>query len=145
MFDSYGVSLRDLFIAAMIVLPIFAVGNLAWGAKQIKGFLEMTGSVDTDRHMQRFKQVVATQMYCALFQIGFLAVPIVLLGLGYATKTLHDMDFLFVLVPSILILAYAAYVKVSEKNIMALPVSDRLREEFDRVVNTWLHKPFPDW
>ena len=145
MFDSDASALRDIFIVLMILFPVLGFINLLWGARQLKAFIELTPEIETGHHMQKFKSLVSTQMYCALFQIAFLGLPLATLLIGYLIGTLHSMDFLYVLIPSLVILVFGASIKSMETKVKEMPVRSEFKDEFDSVVRTWMHKPLPNW
>lgn len=145
MLDSNAGSLRDIFIVLMILFPVLGLINLLWGARQLKIFIDLTSEIETGHHMQKFKSLVSTQMYCALFQIAFLGLPLAILLIGYLIGTLRSMDFLYVLVPSIVILLVGASIKSMETKVKEMPVRDEFKNEFDGVVHIWMHKPLPNW
>ena len=54
-------------------------------------------------------------------------------------------DVLYLIVPLAFVFCVGVYFKSIERRAQTLAVSEEFREEYARVVYTWLHKPFPTW
>ena len=137
---------RNLFIALMLLCPAVAVVNsLVFGSK-LKRFARRIRMFSSQDDIVRFQRVVAQQMYAALTQIVLLSVPAVLYVLGVVRGFLGVADLVFVIVPSLVVLAFGIAMKKVEQQVRRIPTRDEdLARQRDAVVTTWMRKPFPDW
>jgi hypothetical protein len=137
---------RNLFIALMLLCPAVAVVNsLVFGSK-LKRFARRIRMFSSQDDIVRFQRVVAQQMYAALTQIVLLSVPAVLYVLGVVRRFLGVADLVFVIVPSLVVLAFGIAMKKVEQQVRRIPTRDEdLARQRDAVVTTWMRKPFPDW
>ncbi|MEJ2188790.1 MAG: hypothetical protein P8Y93_05110 [Acidobacteriota bacterium] len=137
---------RNLVIALMLLCPTVAVVNsLVFGSK-LKQFARRIRMFSSQDDIVRFQRVVAQQMYAALAQIVLLAVPAVLYVLGVVRGFLGVGDLVFVIVPSLVVLAFGIAMKKTEQQVRRIPArDDDLARQRDAVVTTWMRKPFPDW
>ncbi|MEE4271633.1 MAG: hypothetical protein V2I67_08165 [Thermoanaerobaculales bacterium] len=137
---------RSLFITAMLVCFGAAVVNALWFGTELKRFTASTPVLASTHDLERFKAVVAHQMYAALGQIVLLAAPTILYFVGLFRGALAPPDLLFVVGPSAVILLIAASYRGWEVKARAIETADdELAAERDAVVATWIKKPFPDW
>lgn len=137
--------LRETLIGIVLLGSAMGFANLIVGGMQLRAFARDVAAIQSFHDMERFKQMVSIQMYCALLQIVFMVVPLVVVLGGYATKRLNDLDFLYVLVPSVIILIAGMMVKRLESEVKAIEVSEEYEAEFEKIVDTWMTKPFPNW
>jgi hypothetical protein len=137
---------RILVIALMLLCPTVAVVNsLVFGSK-LKRFARRIRMFSSQDDIVRFQRVVAQQMYAALAQIVLLAVPAVLYVLGVVRGFLGVGDLVFVIVPSLVVLAFGIAMKKTEQQVRRIPArDDDLARQRDAVVTTWMRKPLPDW
>ena len=137
---------RSGYIALILLCPAIAVLNAVLHGSQLKAFLERTRAFDTYQDIAEFEKVVARQMYAALVQIALLVTPGVVFVVGLVRGVLAVEDFLYVLLPSFVILGIGVAFKTLEKNVREIPVSDPiLAERRAHIVKVWMTKPFPDW
>jgi len=137
---------RLLYIAAMLVCFGAAVVNALYFGMELKRFTASTPVLASTHDLERFKAVVAHQMYAALGQIVLLAAPTVLYFAGLYQKVLAPRDLLFVVVPSAVILLIAASYRGWEVKAKAIETADdELAAQRDAVVATWMKKPLPNW
>ena len=137
---------RGLFLAVMLVLPAIACVNSFVHSSQLKAFLERTPAFETYQTIVDFEQVVSRQMYAALLQIGLLVSPGVIFMIGLIMGTLTVEDVIYVMLPSMVVLALGLAFKKLENRVKSIPVSDPiLAERRDHIVTVWDSKPFPDW
>jgi hypothetical protein len=130
----------------MLGLPALAVVNAIWFGTELKNFLASTPSLASSHDLERFKTVVAHQMYAALVQIVLLATPPIVFFIGVFRKILSPSDILYIIGPSAVILIVAAMYRGQEKRAKTIPTSDpELEQQRDAIVHTWLRKPLPDW
>ncbi len=137
---------RSFYLMAMLGLPALAVINAIWFGFELKNFVSSTPRLESSRDIERFKTVVAHQMYAALVQIVLLATPPMTFGAGLFHGVLVPPDILYVIGPSALILVVAAMYRGEEKRAKSIPAADpELERQRDAIVHTWLRKPLPDW
>jgi len=142
----YEESSRTGYIAMILLLPAIATLNAIIHGSQLKQFLERTPAFTTYQDIVEFEKIVARQMYAALVQIGLLVAPGVIFVVGLVRGVLTVNDILFVVLPSVWILALGVAFKKVENKVRSRPVSDAILEERrDHIVKVWNTKPFPDW
>jgi hypothetical protein len=132
----------------MMILALYGLGvaNAVVFGSELRRFASEVTTISSTAHMERFKQVVARQMYAALAQIGFLGAPVVVFFAGVVRKVMGPGDVLLIIIPSAIILLLAQAYKKVETAVRELPVADeQLRRQRDHIVDTWMKKPFPDW
>jgi hypothetical protein len=132
-------------LAALVFVLAYGVLAALWGASllQLRTFLRTTPSIDGEEDLGRYRDLARIQMYAALLVIvlslGGIAASAVLVrffGLG---------SLAVVLPANVVLLLMGLYHKRVEDRVRALPVSETLAAERDRVSATWLAKPFPDF
>jgi len=139
-------SARSGYITVILLLPAIAVVNALVHGSQLRAFLQRTPAFDTYQNIVDFEKVVARQMYAALLQIGLLVAPGLIFVLGLIRGALAVEDFLYVVLPSFVILAIGVAFKQVEYKVRSIPVNDPiLAERRDHIVKVWNSKPFPDW
>ena len=138
--------MRTVFLALMLLLPAAGVVNAVICGSSLKAFLRDVSGLASTADVERFKRVVAGQMYAALVQIGILAVPPILYAVGLATGVLVPGDIVYILIPSAVIILVAQAFKKLESRVKAIPAADEeLVSQRDAIVRTWMKKPLPDW
>jgi len=137
---------RSLYLLAMLGLPALAVVNAFRFGTELKNFVDSTQRLESSHDIERFKTVVAHQMYAALLQIVLLAAPLVIFGVGVVRGVLNPPDILYIIGPSAVILIVAAMYRGHEKRAKSILTADpELERQRDAIVHTWLRKPLPDW
>lgn len=137
---------RSLCLVGMLGLPAIAVFNQIYFGAELKNFVATTPRLESTHDLERFKAVVAHQMYAALAQFVFLAAPPMIYFIGLFKGVLSAPDIVYVIVPSVLILVVAAMYRGGEKRAKTIPTDDsELEKQRDAIVRTWLGKPWPDW
>ncbi len=135
-----------MYLLVMLGLPALAVVNAVWFGTELKSFLTSTPRLESSRDIERFKTVVAHQMYAALVQIALLAAPPIAFFVGIFRGVLGPSDLLYIIGPSAIILVVAAMYRGHEKRAKSLPTADpELERQRDAIIHTWLRKPWPDW
>jgi hypothetical protein len=130
----------------MLIFPALAILNAWWFGSELQRFARHVRSIDSTAEIEAFKAIVARQMYAALAQIVLLIVPPILFFVGIARKVLGPGDVLFIIVPSLVVILVAALYKQVEKQVKSIPAQDdELRRQRDKIIETWLKKPLPDW
>jgi hypothetical protein len=139
-------SARGFYVGLMLLLPAIAAVNALIHGSQLRDFLNRTPAFDTYQNIVDFEKIVARQMYAALVQIALLVAPGVVFVVGLVRGVLSVNDVLYVLLPSIAILALGSAFKKLENKVRSIPVNDPvLAERRDHIVKVWNAKPFPDW
>ena len=138
--------MRSTFTLLMLLFPALAIGNAWWFGRELKAFLDTTPALASTADIERLKAVVKRQMFAALVQIPLLAAGPAVYALGLFRHLLRPGDVVFVIVPSAAVLALSlATRRVETAARNRHTPADELRRQRDAIVDTWLHKPFPDW
>lgn len=138
--------MRTTFITLMVLLPGAAIVNAYSCGTLLKTFLRDVSGLASSVDLERFKRVVAGQMYAALVQLALLAAPPILYAVGLATGALGVGDVVYILVPSAVVIVVAQLFKPLETRVKTIPASsDELARQRDAIVHTWMKKPLPDW
>ncbi|MCC6488845.1 MAG: hypothetical protein IT364_15205 [Candidatus Hydrogenedentes bacterium] len=138
-------SIRELLLSIIVGMPVLGIVNSLWFGSSLVRYLRQQPRIASFHDMEQFKRIVAAQMYGALAQILVLVLPGIAFAAGFVLKVLGRVDLLFVLVPSAVVVLVGVYYKRIERSAQTLDVSEEFREEYARVIYTWLHKPFPTW
>jgi len=137
---------RTLFIVGILGFAFAGVVNSLWFGLELRRFVDRTPVLASRLDMMRFKKVVSHQMYAALVQLVVLSAPIVIFAAGIMFKVLGGTDFLFIIIPSVVILVLAGITRRWETRAKTIPVADpEIEAERNTIVHTWLRKPWPDW
>jgi hypothetical protein len=137
---------RTVLIGAMILLPAAGVVNAIVHGRLLRQFVRDTPAFRTYQDIVDFEHMVARQMYAALMQILLLALPGLLFAVGLLRKILGPVDFIYILVPSMVIFMMGKIFKGLEVRAQSIPAEDPVLEERrQHIVETWIKKPFPDW
>lgn len=137
--------MRSTLLMLILLLPALAVINAVWFAGELRRFLEEVPRLQSTHDLERFKRVVARQMYAALVQIVLLSAPLLLLVFGIVRGALAVPDVVYVLIPSLIVLAVAYGLRDAERRAKSIPASEDLVDSRDAIVETWLKRPVPDW
>lgn len=137
--------MRSTLLMLILLLPVLALINALWFAGELRRFLEEVPRLQSTYDLERFKRVVARQMYAALVQIVLLSGPVIMLLFGVVAGALSVRDIGYVLVPALIVLGVAWTQKDVERRARTIPAVDELTESRDAVVETWFKKPVPDW
>lgn len=138
--------MRTQLLTLMVLLPTIGVVNSWWFAGELRRFLDQTSTLSSTIDLERFKQVVARQMYAALVQIFVLGSPLLLFFFGIYRGDIHPTDLLWIVVPSLVVMVLGFMYKGLESKVKGIPTgSDELARQRDAIVSTWNSKPFPDW
>jgi hypothetical protein len=138
--------MRTALLTLMVALPTVGVLNAAWCGSALSAFAKAVPRIASTSDLERFKRVVAHQMYAALAQLVLLGLPPVLYVAGVFTDALNPGDVVFILVPSAVIFIVAQLFRGLEARVKSTPTADdELRSQRDAVVRTWVRKPLPNW
>lgn len=138
--------MRSTYLMLILLLPLAAIVNAWWFGSELQRFARQVTSFTSTHEIERFKGVVARQMYAALVQIVLLALPPILFFVGLARGALEPGDVIFIIVPSAVVIMVAMLYKQTEKLVKSIPAQDdELRRQRDAIIHTWLKKPLPDW
>lgn len=140
-----GASTRELLLGIIVGMPVLSIVNSIWFGSRLVQYLRQQPHITSFHDMEKFKRLVAAQMYGALVQILVLILPGITFAAGFVLKVLGPIDLLFLIVPSAVVVLVGVYLKGIERRAQTLEVSEEFREEYARVVYTWIHKPFPTW
>lgn len=138
--------MRPVLLALIVGIPVMGVLLQIYFSHQIRCFLRETRALESAGDLDRFKGVAAIQMYAALVLLPILMAPLALYIYGLWSGELPPSDLVFLLVPSLALIVAGQAGKRVERRMHEMPIADEeLGRERDRVVDVWLHKPFPDW
>jgi len=133
-------SIRDL----MCLFFGMAIVNSFIAYFLIQSFLSGTKAIKTAQDMAKFKSLARQQMYQALLQIVFMIGGSLIGVFGIVTGRLYLLLYLIILNGVIYFLGMM--MKSLEKRVRAMEVSDpAMKAEYERVCNSWVKKPFPDF
>ena len=133
-----------LTIAAFVFIYVTWAVVSGWAWRQLRGFLDVTPSIADEECLNRFKGVVRTQMYLALWVIVWLGLGM-LVGLGVIV--IHGLlGFLLVLLMNGIVIAAGLFFRRTEVRARSLPAAtEALGAEYRRVSEAWVKKPLPDF
>lgn len=138
--------MRETLITTILASQGLALVNAAWQGRDLKVFLAGTPRLDSTNDLERYKAVAARQMYAALVQGALLLVAPACFVWGVVTQHLSGADFVWILLPSVMVLLVARSYRGLEQAMWTLPAADgELEAARDAVVRTWRTRPIPDW
>lgn len=137
--------MRSVLLLLLLGLPALAAVNALYFGAELRRFAAEVPRLESTRDLERFKEVVARQMYAALAQIVLLAAPAVVFFLGLASAALAAGDILYVVIPAAVIILIAQANRRDEARVRELPAEPGLAAQRDRIVRTWIRRPLPDW
>ena len=137
---------RTHIIVIMLACPAIGLILAAYFGMRLRQFVRSTPELRSDSDLDAFKRLVKGQMYAALAQIVILSVPILIFAVGFWKKIVFTKDIVYLFVPSLMILAVGMLLKSVERNAQQVPAAnEQLTQERDKIVDIWLHQPFPNW
>lgn len=138
--------MRTTLIILMILFPSIGALNAVVMGARLQAFLREVKRFESTRDIERYKKVVAEQMYAALAQIALLGTPALLFLYGIVSKNLSGSDVAFIIVPSLVILLLGLAYKPVESAARSIPAADdELARQRDEIGETWTKKALPDW
>lgn len=138
--------MRTLFLTAMLASPALALLNAWIQGKDLKNFLDTTPELASSQDLENFKNIAGRQMRAALAQGALLLIAPACFFWGLMIHALTPGDFVWILLPSILVILVARSFRSLEKKAWSLPAADHYLEgERDHIVTVWRTKPLPDW
>ena len=84
--------MRTVLLTLMIVFPVIGLLVSLYFGVTLQRFITTTPEIRSRDELERFKQVVKTQMYAALVQGVILIIPTLLLFYGFLSRTLVMLD-----------------------------------------------------
>lgn len=123
---------------------VLSVGVSVWSAMWLKRFVSENPSIANEECLGRYKALVRTQMYLALFMIVLLAAGF---AAGIALIGRSGLGGLgAVLVANGIVFSFGMYHRQVEKRVRSLPTgSEALARDYQRVSECWVKKPLPDF
>ena len=135
-----------IFLTTIIVLQLTGLIYCIIFIRKFTDFLNLVDSLKNKIDMEKFKKLVKENMYAALLNLVFLGSSWIIYFIGFFLKILGIIDFIFILIPAVLIVLFSLKLKSLEKMVQKLPADNPvLEEESNMIVDIWLHKPFPNW
>ena len=137
---------RNLFIGLMLLFPAIAIGNSLFFGSKLKQFARRIRIFSSYDDIVLFQRVVSQQMYAALVQMVLLVIPAILFVVGVLRGYLDISALVYVVVPSLVILACGIAFKKVEQQVRSIPARDEdLERQRDAIVTTWIRRALPDW
>ncbi len=144
--DAVESAMRFVFLALMLIPPICGILLLLQAREQLRDFLRETPLLVSDRDIEKLKALARRQMYLSLFQACVLGLPVAAFGGGILLHVLFPSDFVWILLPSILVILAALRMRPEEQRLWCLPAENsRLEEERDRIISCWRFRALPDF
>lgn len=138
--------MRSTYTLLLLALPALALLNIWWFGRELRAFVDSTPVISSTVDIERMKAVVSRQMHAALAQIVLLAAAPAVFLFGLYRGALQPADVLYVIVPSAAVIVLSIGFKRVETEARSLEAADdELRSQRDRIVQTWMKKPLPDW
>jgi len=138
--------MRTLLLAAMLISPALAIVNAVIQGRGLKDFLNRTPELASSLDLENFKRVAGRQMRAALGQGLLLIIAPVCFFWGLMIDSLPPGDFVWILLPSVVVILVARSFRSLEMKAWTIPAANEYLEgERDRVVKIWRTKPLPDW
>ncbi|MGC4117489.1 MAG: hypothetical protein QM765_23610 [Myxococcales bacterium] len=138
--------LRRLLWGLLVASPFVGLLPLAWSWRQLSAFSDRVRRLASDQDLVKFRAMVRLQMYGALLQIAVLLAPMALLLAGILLGALTPGDSYLPIGAFLVVFLAGMAVRRLEKRVQRIPCeTPALEKARDSVVQTWLHKPLPDW
>ena len=130
----------------MLISPALAIFNVVIQGRGLKQFLDTTPTLASSLDLENFKRVAGRQMWAALAQAALLLVAPACFFWGLMIHSLTPADFVWILLPSVVVILVARSFRSLELRAWSLPAANEyLTTERDRIVKVWRTKPLPDW
>lgn len=130
----------------MLMSPALALVNAVIQGNNLKRFLEETPELNSSLDLERFKAIAGRQMHAALVQGALLLIAPAGFFWGLFVEALTPGDFVWILLPSVVVILAARSFRGLELKAWSLPATDQyLADQRDHVVKVWRSKPLPDW
>ena len=133
-----------MVLLGVIVLPSLQLLLCLWFGRELREYARRAPAIETRPDLDRFRAMVARQQYAALALILLTVAYFGLLGYGMFTDQLGVIETVVPILIFIVVGILGYQLKAVERRVQTLPVAEDLREERDRVVHAWLHRPFPE-
>lgn len=138
--------MRIIFLMFVLIPPLLGILLLQGARKQIKSFLKITPVLSGETDLEKFKSLARRQMYTSLIQGLILSLPIVAFGVGVLKHVLFPSDFIWIVLPSVVVILIALRFRSDEQKIWNIPTeSHELESERDRIISSWRFKVLPDF
>lgn len=135
----------DVLCALFFTPALLSAANVLLGMLSQLRLLRELPEISSERDFLKFKEFAAGQMYQALFQLVMYALALTAVVIAITAGGWTGRTALLYFAPTPAVSMFGMLIKPLESRIKKMPVSDEWREDFDRVVHAWMHKPFPDW
>jgi uncharacterized membrane protein len=138
--------MNPYFVAGLLLPPMVTIIMQIVVMHSHHVFLRAIPELRDPTDMIAFKRLAAANMYLALVAIVLQVVLLAVWIVGVLTKNLPLASIFLTFIPFLAMLALGLAAKQMEQRIQTMPAPDpALAAERDRVVETWKHRPFPDW
>ena len=130
----------------MLASPALAIFNVVIQGRGLRQFLDTTPQLSSSLDLENFKKVAGRQMWAALAQAALLLIAPACFFWGLLIHSLTPADFVWILLPSVVVILVARSFRSLELRAWAIPATgDYLMAERDRIVKIWRTKAFPNW
>ena len=138
--------MRTLLLTAILASPALAVVNTVIQGKSLKHFLDTTPELASSLDLENLKRFAGRQRWAALAQGVLLLIAPACFLWGLMIDSLTPGDFVWILLPSVIVILVARSFRTLELKAWAIPAANQhLTSERDRVVKVWRTKALPDW
>ena len=138
--------MRIFFLIFLLTPPAFGILLLLRAGEQLRNFLRTTPVLGSSADLETLKSLARQQMFTSLIQAFILGLPILAFGGGILFHVLYPSDFIWILLPSVLVILAALRIRSDEKQVWSIPAENsQLEGERDRIISCWRFKAFPDF
>ena len=138
--------MRAVLLTAMFASQGLALVNVILQGRNLREFLDRTPVLASSMDLENFKAVAGGQMWAALAQAFLLLIAPGCFVWGLATNNLTPGDFVWILLPSVVVILIARSFRSIELRAWSIPTADEeMAAERDRIVRVWRTRPLPDW
>lgn len=138
--------MRIAFLVLLLLPPAAGITLLLRAGEQLRNFVRLTPALESQTDLEKFKSIARRQMSVALAQSVILIFPVLAYAAGIFFHVLLPADFVWILIPAVLVILAAIRIKEDEKKVWSTPArGPEFLKARDRIVHTWRFKAFPDW
>ncbi len=139
--------MRVILLVLCLGMPLFGIASIFYFGHQLRVFLFQVPRINSERDMEIFKRIVATQMY-SIFVLAILLISpwLIFIYGAMVAKVLALIDFLYMMVPFAGAFLATRWMRPFIQEAKQIPaISKELEDARDKVVDIWVHKALPPW
>lgn len=130
---------RNIFV----LLFSIAILNSIFSYIKLRRFISDTTQITSENDLEKFKDMVRTQMKMAILQMAIMALMLITGIYGIITQ---ELSLIFVILLYAIIMIAGMFFKKAENTAKSLKVADDgLRQNYKGICKKWDKKPFPDF